>query len=169
MKYLGAILTLVGIAGLLAVLPAASAAQEPTVHGSKQADGLEIALLTSPPLSPEEMQKTMPGMGGTGATQGMQQMMRGMPGMGGMRGEADQPTHWIGVIVRDLKDDRMVQGLDITLTAQRGQLTRTVTLMAMPGSYGAHISLPEKGRYAVTVTIARSPKPLKVALEFENK
>ncbi|MBI2154198.1 MAG: hypothetical protein HYU24_10905 [Candidatus Rokubacteria bacterium] len=165
MKYL----TIVGIAGLLAVLPAASAAQEPTVHGSKQADALEIALLTSPPLSPEEMQQTMPGMGGTGAMQGMPQMMRGMPGMGGMRGEADQPTHWIGVIVRDLKDDRMVQGLDITLTAQKGQLTRTVALMAMPGSYGANISLPEKGRYTVTVTIDRPGQPARVAFEFDSK
>lgn len=91
------------------------AGRGPTAHGTKQADGLEVTLISVPPLSPEEMQRMMPGMGGMGGMQGMGSMMRGMPGMGG--GEAP-PTHWIGVLVRDLKDDRVVRGLPITLTAR---------------------------------------------------
>lgn len=137
--------------------------REPTVHGTKQVDGLEVTLLSALPLSPEEMQKLMPGMG---SMQGMQQMMRGMPGMGPAEG---QPTHWIGVIVRDVKDDRVVQGLEITLTPRRDNVAQGVTLMPMPGSYGANISLPEKGRYTVTVTIAQPEKPLSTVFEFDNK
>jgi len=150
----------------LAFLPAVAAAQEPTVHGTTQVGGLEVTLLSSAPLSPQEMQKAMPGMGGMGGMERMQEMMRGMPGMGGTEA---QLTHWIGVVVRDLKDDRVVQGLDITLTAQKGMLTRTAKLMPMPGSYGANIGLPEKGRYTVTVTVARPGQPLTVPFEFENE
>ncbi len=119
-------------------------------HGTKQAGGFEVTLLSSPPLSPEEMQRTMPGMGG------MQGMMRGMEGMGG------PPTHWVGVVVRDAAG-RIVKGLSITLTV----LDRTVRLMPMPGSYGAHISLLQKGSYTVTVTIARRVVPLTLAFDFE--
>lgn len=132
---------------------------EPTEHGTKQAGGLEVALVSAPPLSPEEMQRMMRGMGG------------GMQGMGGMMSGQGQgaPTHWIGVIVRDVKDDRAMQDLDITLTAKKGGLVRTAKLMPMPGSYGANISLPEKGRYTVTVTIARPGQPVSVAFPFDHK
>lgn len=111
----------------------------------------------------------MPGMSGMGGMQemmrgmrGMEGMMRGMPGMG-----AGAPTHWIGVFVRDLKEDRVVQGLQITLTARKGDVARTATLMPMRGSYGANISLPEKGRYTVTVAIARPENPVSVAFDFD--
>lgn len=89
--------------------------------------------------------------------------------MGGMGGAEAKPTHWIGVVVRDLKDDRVVSDLDVTLTAQKGSLTRTVKLMPMPGSHGTHIGLPEKGRYTVTVVIARPANPVKVAFELDYK
>jgi hypothetical protein len=163
------------MAGLTAFLPAAAVAQEPTEHGTKVTDGLEITLLSRPPLSPAEMQQMIPGMGGMGGMQGMggmmrgqgmEGMMRGMPGMGGMGGGEAQPTHWIGVVVRDLNDRRVVPDLQVTLTAQKGGLTRSVRLMPMPGSYGAHINLPEKGQYAV-VAIARPGQPLQVAFEFD--
>lgn len=132
--------------------------REPTEHGTKQAGGLAVTLLSAPPLSPEAMQKMMPGMGG----------MKGMQGMGSMMAMgAGQPTHWIGVVVRDLKDDRVVPGLPITLTARKDGLSRTVTLMWMPGSYGANISLPEKGHYAVTVSIARPGQPVSLVFDFE--
>jgi len=104
----------------------------------------------------------MPGMGGMKGMQGMEGMMPGMGGMG-----APQPTHWIGVVVRNVKADRVVQNLQITLTARKEGVTRTVKLMPMPGSYGAHISLPEKGRYTVTVSIARPETPLTLAFDFE--
>lgn len=126
-------------------------------------------------LSSEDMQRMMPGMGG--GMQGMGGMpggkdmggMMGGKGMGGMMSGQGQgaPTHWIGVIVRDVKDDRALQDLDITLTAKKGGLARTAKLMPMPGSYGANISLPEKGRY--TVTIARPGQPVSVAFPFDHK
>ena len=132
--------------------------REPVKHGTKRADGLEVTLLSAPPLSPEATQRMMPGMGGM---QGMGSMMPGIPGMGA------PPTHWIGVVVRNVKADRVVQNLQITLTARKEGVTRTVKLMPMPGSYGAHISLPEKGRYTVTVSIARPETPLTLAFDFE--
>lgn len=142
--------------------------REPTEHGSKRAGGLEVTLLTAPPLSPAQMQKFMPGMGGMRqGRQGMKAIMRGRGSMAGM-GQA-QPTHWIGVIVRDLKDDRVVQNLPISLTVMKGGVIRAVELIPMPGSYGANVSLPEKGRYIVTVTIARSAQPLAVAFELNYK
>ncbi|MBI2460268.1 MAG: hypothetical protein HYV61_01855 [Candidatus Rokubacteria bacterium] len=48
-------------------------------------------------------------------------------------------------------------------------MTRTVKLMPMPGSYGANIGLPEKGRYTVTVVIARPETPLTLTFDFENE
>jgi hypothetical protein len=94
-------------------------------------------------------------------------MMSGMPAMGGMAGVEAPPTHYIGVLVSDLKDSTVEHGLQITLTARKAGLTRTVTLMPMPGSYGANISLPEKGRYTVAVTIARPENPVSIAFDFE--
>lgn len=151
---------------------------EPTEHGMKQAGGLEVTLLSAPPLSPEEMQRMMPGT--SGGMQGMGGMpggtmggMMGGKGMGGMMSGQGQgaPTHWIGVVVRDVKDDRAVRDLDITLVATKGGLMRTAKLMPMPGSYGANISLPEKGRYTVTITItvARPGQPVSVAFPFDYK
>lgn len=128
---------------------------DPTEHGTKTIGGLEITLVSAPPLSREQMAKMMPGMGPMGG-------MPAMPSMG-------PATHWIGVIVRDVKEDRVVPDLQIRLTAQKGGLSRTVTLMPMPGSYGANISLPERGRYMVTVTIARPVSALTVTFELENK
>jgi len=89
--------------------------------------------------------------------------MGGMPGMmPGMEGMGRPPTHWIGVVVRDAAG-RVVRGLSVTLSV----LDRTVRLMPMPGSYGAHISLPQKGPYTVTVTIDRPVVPLALAFDFE--
>lgn len=150
--------------------------RDPTEHGTKQAGGLEVTLLSSLPLSPDEMRRMMPSMGGTGRMQGtggmmpgMQGMMRGMSGMGGMGRAEAPPTHWIGVIVRDLTDGKVAPDLHVTLTAQKGGLTRTVALMPMPGSYGTNISLPEKGRYTVMVTIDRPGQSVRVAFEFDYK
>jgi len=143
--------------------------REPTEHGTKQADGLEVTLVSAPPLSPAEMQRMMPGMGGMGSMQGRGGMMRDMPGMGGMAGAGVKPTHWIGVIVSNVKEGRVVPDLQITLTARKGELTWTVSLMPMPGSYGANISLPEKGRYTVTVTVAHPERPVSVAFDFEYR
>lgn len=126
---------------------------EPTEHGTRTVGGLEVTLLTAPPLTQEQMAKMMPGMGPMGG-------MPAMPSMGPV-------THWIGVIVHSLKDGRVVPDLQITLTAQKRRLSRTVTLMPMPGSYGANISLPEKGRYKVTVSIALPGQPLSVAFDFD--
>lgn len=139
--------------------------REPTEHGTKQVGGLEVTLLSAPPLSPADMQRMMPGMGGMGGMQGMGGMMRGKPEMG-MGERPAEPTHWIGVVVRDL-NDRAMQDLDITLTAKRSGLTRTVKLMPMPGSYGANISLPEKGRYAVRIAIARPERPVDATFDFD--
>ncbi len=175
MRHVRAILAMFAMAGLTAFLPAAASAQEPTEHGTKVVGSLEITLLSRPPLSPAEMQQMMPGMGGMQGMEGMMrdmqgmEGMRGMPGMGGMCGGEARPTHWIGVVVRNLEDNRVVPDLQVTLTAQKGRLTQTVKLMSMPGSSGAHISLPEKGRYAVTVAIARPGQPLQVAFEFDYK
>ncbi len=162
-----AILAILGTAGLIAATGAAVTAQGPTEHGMKQADGLEVTLLSAPPLSAEQMQKMMPGMGGMGGMPGMGGMMQGMPQMGGMGGAEVPPTHWIGVIVRDMKDDRVVADLPITLTARKAEITRTVKLMPMPGSYGANISLPEKGRYMMTVTITRAGQPAQITFGFD--
>lgn len=145
---------------------------EPTEHGTKTVGGLEITLVAAPPLSQEQMAKMMPGMGEMkGPMGGMQQMppmgpMKGMApmqqmkkGMGPMRGMGpmgSQPTHWIGVIVRDAKTDAAVQNLPITLTARKGQWIQTVNLMPMPGSYGANITLPEKGTYDIAVKVNRA-------------
>jgi len=134
------------------VLAGTSSAQEPSEYGTKTAGGLEITLLAALPLTGEQMQHMMPGM-------------VGMPGMGAMGGMAGEPTHWIGVIVRDVKTDAAVQNLEITLTAQQGSLIQTVTLMPMPGSYGANISLPEKGPYHVRVHVNRPDPPVQV--EFD--
>lgn len=142
---------------------------EPTEHGTQQVGGLEVTLLSASPLSPAEMQRMMLGMGGQGAMPGMGGMMGGMRGMEGPGGAETRPTHWVGVVVRDVKDDRTVQGLHITLTAQKDKLSRTVILMPMPGSYGANISLPEKGRYTVRVGIAGPRQPLSVPFDFEYK
>lgn len=155
------------LAAFIAFAPAVTGGQEPTEHGAKQADGLEVTLISAPPLSPAEMQRMMAGMGRMGGMQGMGGMMGGMPGRGGMAGAEGSPTHYIGVLVIDLRNGRVVHGLQVTLTARKDGLTRTVTLMAMPGSYGANISLPEKGRYSVTVTIARPENPVRVAFDFE--
>ncbi len=142
---------------------------EPTEHGTKTVSDLEITLLAAPPLSPGQMAKMMPempqGMGemkGMGPMGGMQQMppmgpmKKGMGSMQGMGPMGGQPTHWIGVIVRDAKTDAAVRDLPITLTARKGQWTQTVNLMPMPGSYGANITLPGRGTYEVTVKINRA-------------
>ncbi len=142
---------------------------EPTEHGTKTVSGLEITLLAAPPLSPGQMAKMMPempqGMGemkGMGPMGGMQQMppmgpmKKGMGSMQGMGPMGGQPTHWIGVIVRDAKTDAAVRDLPITLTARKGQWTQTVNLMPMPGSYGANITLPGRGTYEVTVKVNRA-------------
>lgn len=176
MRQVQTILAFVIAGGLLALLPMTAPAQDVTEHGTKRAGGLEITLLSRPPLSATEMQETVPGMGEMRGMQGMGSMMRGMEGMEGMMGRMGgmgraeaQPTHWIGVVVRDLKDDRVVPDFQITLTTRKGSLIKTVKLMPMPGSYGAHISLPEKGRYAMTVAIARPGQPVEVAFEFDYK
>lgn len=166
MKYAHATVATVLTVGLTVALLAPASGQGVTEHGIKQADGLEVTLLSAPPLSPDEIQRMMPGMRGM---KGMGGMMSGMPGMEGMGGTEAQPTHWIGVIVRDLKDDRVVPGLRVTLTARKGELTRAVTLMPMRASYGANIALPEKGWYTATVTIARPGQPLSVPFELDNK
>ena len=147
----------------LALLAGTSFTQEAVEYGTKTAGGLQITLLAAPPLTAEQMQKMMPGMGGM---PGMPSM-GGMPGMGKMEGMQGQPTHWIGVVVRDAKTDAAVQNLDITLTAQKGSLIQTVKkLMPMPGSYGANISLPEKGQYRVRVQVNRSDQPVQVDFDF---
>jgi len=147
---------------------------EPVEHGTKRVGGLEVTLLSAAPLSAEDLERMMSGMGGSGgmpATGGMSGMggpMRGMPGAGGM-GTAERPTHWIGVVVRDVKTDRMVPDLDVTLTARKGGLSRAVKLMPMPGSYGANLGLPEKGRYTVTVTLVRAGARHTVDFEFDSR
>lgn len=165
--HIRAILAILGTAGLIAATGAAVTAQGPTEHGVKQADGMEVTLLSAPPLSAEQTQKMMPGMDGMGGTPGMGGMMQGKPQMGSMGGAEVPPTRWIGVIVRDMKDDRVVADLPITLAARKGKITRIVKLMPMAGSYGAHISLPEKGRYMVTVTITRAGQPSQVTFGLD--
>lgn len=172
MRRIHVMLMIGAMAGLLAVASAGALAQEATEVGSQRSDDLEITLLSAPPLSPSEMERMMRGMGGMqgpSGMQGMKGMKGGMPSMGGMGGGEGQATHYIGVIVRDVKADRVVHGLDLTLTAQNGGVTRTVKLMPMPGSYGANVSLPRKGTYVVTVTIARPGQPAAAAFEFVYK
>ncbi len=153
---------------------------EPTEHGTKTVGGLEITLVAAPPLSQDQMARMMPGMGemkGMGPMGGMQQMppmgpmKKGMAPMKGMVPMAGQPTHWIGVIVRDAKTDAAVQNLPITLTARKGQWIQTVNLMPMPGSYGANITLPEKGTYEIAVKVNRaaSGKPVEASYNFTFK
>lgn len=128
---------------------------EPTEHGTKTVGGLEITLLTAPPLAQAQMAKMMPGMSemkGMGRMGGMQQA----PSMAAMGG---QPTHWIGVVVRDLKDDRVMPGLEITLIAQKGGWTRNVTLMPMPGSYGSNITLLSRASYEIRARISPPGRP----------
>lgn len=161
------ILAILGTAGLIAATEAAVIAQRPTEHGVKQADGMEVTLLSAPPLSAEQTQKMMPGMGGMDGMPSTEGTMQGMPQMGGMGGAEVPPTHWIGVIVRDMKDDKVVADLPVTLAARKGKITRTVKLMPMAGSYGANISLPEKGRYMVTVTITRAGQPAQITFGFD--
>lgn len=176
MRCARAILATCAMATVVSVLPATAPGQEPTEHGTKRAQGLEVTLLSAAPLSPADMQRMMSGMGGTGGMggmagqsgmQGMGGMMRGMPGMGGMGAGEAQPTHWIGVIVRDMRGGRVVPDLDVSLAVRKGAVTRTVKLMPMPGSYGANIGLPEKGRYSVLVAIARPGDPLNVAFDLD--
>ncbi len=175
MRRIHVMLMIDAMAGLLAVASAGALAQEATEVGSQRSDDLEITLLSAPPLLPSEMERMMRGMGGMGGMQapsgmqGMKGMKGGMPSMGGMGGGEGQATHYIGVIVRDVKADRIVQGLDVTLATVKDGVTRIVKLMPMPGSYGANISLPEKGIYVVTVTIARPGRPVAVAFEFVYK
>lgn len=95
--------------------------------------------------------------------------MQGMSGMRGMRGDEGKLTHWIGVIVRDAKDGGVVPNADVTLTAKKGDLTRTVKLMPMPGSYGANISLPGKGRYAVMVRVAHAGQAQNAAFDLDDR
>ena len=143
---------------------------EPVEHGKKGAGDLEVTLLTAPPLSPEQMQQHMPGMGSMQGQGGMPGMMGGMRGMmGGTSGGEGKPTHWIGAIVRDVKDGGVVPNAEVTLTAKKGDLTRTVKLMPMPGSYGSNISLPEKGRYAVTVRVADGGRARNAAFDLDYR
>ncbi|MBI3635462.1 MAG: hypothetical protein HY216_04485 [Candidatus Rokubacteria bacterium] len=155
-------------------------AGEPVEHGTKRAGDREVTLLTAPPLSPEQIRQHMPGMEsmqGKGGMQGMGGMqgqpgvqgMGGMRGMGGMGAGGGKPTHWIGVIVRDAKDGGVVPNADVTLTAKKGDLTRTMKLMPMPGSYGANISLPEKGRYAVTVRVTDGGRAQNAAFDLDYR
>ncbi len=142
---------------------------EPVAHGTKRAGDLEVTLLTAPPLSPEQIRQHMPGMGtmqGKGGMQGMGGMRGPMGSMGGANGT---PTHWIGVIIRDTKDGAVVPNADVTLTAKQGNLTRTVKLMPMPGSYGANITLSEKGRYAVTVRVADGGRAHNAVFDLEYR
>lgn len=153
---------------------------EPTEHGTKTVGGLEITLVAAPPLSQDQMARMMPGMGemkGMGPMGGMQQMppmgpmKKGMAPMKGMGPMGGQPTHWIGVIVRDAKTDAAVQNLPITLTARKGQWIQTVNLMPMPGSYGANITLSEKGTYEIAVKVNRAApgKPVETSYNFTFK
>ncbi|MBI3120650.1 MAG: hypothetical protein HYZ03_00030, partial [candidate division NC10 bacterium] len=90
---------------------------EPTEHGTRTVGGLEVTLLTAPPLTQEQMAKMMPGM------------MQGMGGMQGMGAMAGQPTHWIGIVLRDANSDAVVRNLPISLTARKDQWMQTVNLM----------------------------------------
>lgn len=113
--------------------------------------GLEVTLISAPPLSQEELKKL--GMGGMG--------MMGMP--------SEPPTHYLGVIVRDRKTQKVVQNLKVTLGA-KGAVTRKVDLMSMPGSYAQNISLP-RGKYDITVKIdfpQEKKKPVEVRFKMET-
>ncbi len=144
-------------------------AREPVEHGTMRAGDLEVTLLTAPPISPEQIRQHMPAMGtmqGKGGMQGMGGMRGPMGSLGGADGP---PTHWIGVIVRNAKDDGVVPNADVTLTAKKGEVTRTVKLMPMPGSYGANINLPEKGRYAVTVRVVDGGRAHNAAFDLDYR
>lgn len=123
---------------------------------TKKVDGLEVTLLAAPPMGPEEMAKRMPGM-------------MAMPEMGPMPGM--KPTHWLGVIITDMKTGRAVQGLSITLTAKAKGVARERKLIGMPGSYANNISLPARGGYRVLVKIAGAPlkQAVEVSFDFEYR
>lgn len=178
MKRIRAVLAACATAGALAFSPTVGAAQGAIEIGTRQVDGLEVTLLSAPPT---EMRQPMPGMSGMQGMGGGTQGMGGMRGTGGMMGKGSgmgmpgmgtggsqtEPTHFLGVVVRDAGQDATVRGLRITLTARKGAWSQTVRLMPMPGSYGAHMTLPEQGRYAITVTIDRPGRPAEATFELD--
>lgn len=118
--------------------------------GKETSGGLEITLVSAPPLTQEEMKKMMEQMGQTDMQKRMKQ--EGMRGVGGMMDMPSEPaTHWLGVIILDKKSGKFVPNLKVTLTA-KGPVRRTVELIAMAGSYAQNIVL-SSGRYDIFVKI----------------
>ena len=120
--------------------------------GKKVSGGLEVTLLSAPPLTQAETKKTMMGTGGMG--------MMEMP--------SEPATHYLGVIIRNQKTQKVISDLKVTLTA-KGPVTRKAELMSMPGSYAQNISLPP-GRYDIIVKIdspKEKRKPVEVRFQME--
>lgn len=116
----------------------------------KVSGGLEVTLISAPPLSQEELKKL------------------GMGGMGMMEMPSEPATHYLGVIIRNQKNQKVIPDLKVTLTA-KGSVARRVELMSMPGSYAQNISLP-RGRYEIIVKIdfpQEKRKPVEVRFQME--
>lgn len=127
--------------------------------GTKTSSGLEVTLIAAPPRTQAEMKEMMTGMGGMG-------MMKG--GMGMMEMSSEPATHYLGVIIRNQKNQKVIPDLKVTLTA-KGSVARRVELMSMPGSYAQNISLP-RGRYEIIVKIdfpQEKRKPVEVRFQME--
>lgn len=133
--------------------------------GTKTSGGLEVTLISAPPRSQAQMKEMMKQ---TGKAE-MKQMME-QKGMGGMMEMPSEPaTHYIGVIIRDPKTQKVLPNLKVTLTA-KGPVAREVEFMSMPGSYAQNISLPA-GQYEVLVRIdfpKGERKPVEVRFQMKT-
>lgn len=117
----------------------------------KVSGGLEVTLISAPPLSQEELKKL------------------GMDGMGMMGMPSEPATHYLGIILRDQKTQKVVPNLKITLTT-KGPVARKIELMSMPGSYAQNISLPT-GQYEILVRIdfpKGKRKPVEVRFQMKT-
>ncbi len=151
------ILWVLGLVWCVFSLPLTPWAQAEEVQelGTKVVQGLEVTCVVRPPLSPAQMTEMMRKMG-----------MGGMMGMQGM--PMPRPTHYMGVIVKDAKTGKVMQGLTISLKAEGAARTQPVRLWAMPGSYAKGVVLPRKGPYTILFTIEGPmlKTPVEVSFNF---
>lgn len=122
--------------------------------GKKIAGRIEVTLIADRPRTQAELKEMM------------RQMGMGMMGMVEMPSEP--ATHYLGVIIRNQKTQKVIPNLKVTLTA-KGPVTRKIELMSMPGSYAQNISLAP-GKYDIIVRIdfpQEKRKPVEVRFRMQ--
>jgi hypothetical protein len=152
--------------GTLALTAQQVEAGEVREVGTATVAGMQITFIAGPAPTAEEMQIARERMGKMMGKEGMAGMQK-KGGMAPMR----KPTHRLGAIVTDARTGRKIPNLSVTLTATGPGGSTRVLLTEMPGSYGGPVTLSQKGRYAILITVEGPAlkEPVEVPFDFEYR